>query len=365
MSGVQTYCSGLLVAKVLSDEVVGSSLMVKYDIGDRGYCYFVGIVCILSLSLLILVSNGFLLLFHLFLRIRKLSTYDYMQSLKRRVSPTKYSSPASATTLNDTISQASRSQRGKSRQASSKVAPMPESIEEVFQDSSFVLQQSSELPISASPINDSNVANDHYTSIRMDESKETLLKKIARLETEKQQLVLLLHETEETMSQQFKKSQEETAHLKHLFTSVLPLIKARATAKEQAVNTSQVLCSSKAVQVTTAETQVDPRIATQIAALEQKLSEIEVCAMDSKANSDVTEELNRVKQKEAALQETATNCKKLADQLQSENERFAVELRTLQKENEMLRLYVMDSEGQDRPIPAVCKALYSSPNKQF
>jgi hypothetical protein len=242
---------------------------------------------------------------------------------------------------------------------------MPESIEEVFQDSSSVLQQSSEFPAPASPINESNIANDHYTSIRMDESKETLLKKIARLETEKQQLVLLLHETEETMSQQFKKSQEETAHLKQLFTSVLPLIKARATAKEQAVNTSQVLWSSKAVQVTTAETQVDPRIAMQIAVLEQKLSEIEVCAMDSKANSDVTEELNRVKQKEAALQETATNCKKLADQLQSENERFAVELRTLQKENEMLRLYVMDSEGQDRPIPAVCKALYSSPNKQF
>lgn len=187
---------------------------------------------------------------------------------------------------------------------------------------------------------------------------------MSRLEAEKLQLVQLLHETEETMSQQCKKSQEETAHLKQLFTSVLPLIKARSTAKEQGVNTTQTLCSSKGVQIAAVETQVDPRIAMQIAALEQKLSEIELCAMDSKANSEVIEELSRVKQREAALQETAANCKKLAEQLQSENERYASELRTLQKENDMLRLYVLDSEGQDRPIPAVCKALYSV-NKQI
>jgi len=359
---VQTYCSGQLIARILSEEVTGSSLMVKYDIGERGYCYFVTIVCVLVISLIVAVSNGFLLLFHLFLRIRRLTTYDYLQSLahNNKIHPLKYTKTTGATTLNDSISQASRSMREKSRHPSSRVTPYPGPIEEMSRESSSIYQaRDSELPAEASRDNVSNISeNDHYT-LSMEETKEALVKKVNRLETEKQQLVQLLHETEETMSQQFKKSQEETAHLKQLFTSVLPLIKARSTAKEQGVNTIQALCSSKGVQIATAETQADPRIAMQIAALEQKLSEIELCALDSKANSEVIEELNRLKQREAALQETASNCKKLAEQLQSENDRYTSELQTLQKENEMLRLYVLDSEGQDRPVPAVCKALYS------
>ena len=100
---VQTYCSGQLIARILSEEVTGSSLMVKYDIGERGYCYFVTIVCVLVISLIVAVSNGFLLLFHLFLRIRRLTTYDYLQSLahNNKIHPLKYAKNTGATTLND------------------------------------------------------------------------------------------------------------------------------------------------------------------------------------------------------------------------------------------------------------------------
>ena len=195
----------------------------------------------------------------------------------------------------------------------------------------------------------------------MDESRESLLRRIQKLESEKLQLVQLLHETEETMAQQFKKSQEETAHLKQLFSSVLPLIKARASAVETGVSTLPVLSTHKAVQITPIDTPADNKLVLQIAALEQKLSEIELCVSDSKGGEEAGEELQRVKQRESTLKEHFANCKKLNEQLQSENDRFVGEVRSLQKENEMLRMYVLDSDGQTRPIPAVCLALYSTP----
>lgn len=163
---VQTYCSGQLVARVLSEEVIGSSLMLKYDIGERGYCYFVTIVCILVISLIVSVSNAFLLLFHIFLRIRRLTTYDYMQSLRRtsKIHPLKYSKTTGATTLNDTISQASRSVLDKSRHPSSRVTPYPCPINEVSRESSsFYQARDSELPVEASRDNVSNIGeSDHY-----------------------------------------------------------------------------------------------------------------------------------------------------------------------------------------------------------
>lgn len=104
---LQAYSGAQLIVMIVSQGLESSEILAKYNVGDRGYLFLISISLVLVLSLLILFGNGFLLLFHIYLRARGISTYEYilLSRLRARVVPIKYNldsnNPTSGVTKTD------------------------------------------------------------------------------------------------------------------------------------------------------------------------------------------------------------------------------------------------------------------------
>ena len=93
IAGLQTYFSEQIVVMVALEGFRSSELLEKYDLGDEGCLFLASVLIVLTLSIAILLGNGFLLLFHCYLKIRGISTYEYIliSRLKARIVPARYS----------------------------------------------------------------------------------------------------------------------------------------------------------------------------------------------------------------------------------------------------------------------------------
>ena len=104
---LQAYSGAQLIVVVVTQGLESSEILDKYSVGDQGYLFLISIALVLVLSLLILFANGFLLLFHIYLRVKGISTYEYilLSRLRARVVPVKYNidsnDPTSGVTKTD------------------------------------------------------------------------------------------------------------------------------------------------------------------------------------------------------------------------------------------------------------------------
>lgn len=104
---LQAYSGVQLVGMIMMEGLENSEILAKYSIQDRGYLFLASVLLVIAFSVLILMCNGFLLLFHIYLRIRNISTYEYilLTRLRARVVPVKYNidsnNPTSGVTKTD------------------------------------------------------------------------------------------------------------------------------------------------------------------------------------------------------------------------------------------------------------------------
>lgn len=104
---VQAYSGAQLVGVIMTQGLDKSEILEKYSVQDRGYLFLSSIVLVVALSVFILMCNGFLLFFHIYLRVRGISTYEYilLSRLRARVVPVKYNidsvNPTSGVTKTD------------------------------------------------------------------------------------------------------------------------------------------------------------------------------------------------------------------------------------------------------------------------
>lgn len=93
-TGLELVTVVYVLMGIFVDEEPGKSLVMRFEVGDGGYCYIVAMLTIAVLCILIVIGNGYLILFHGWLRIKGLSTYDFIMERRKRRSQVEPSSDA-------------------------------------------------------------------------------------------------------------------------------------------------------------------------------------------------------------------------------------------------------------------------------
>ena len=78
---------------IFLDVEPGKSLIRKFEVGDSGYCYIVAMMVIAVVCMLIVIGNGYLMLFHGWLRIKGLTTYDFIMERRKHRAHVEPASP--------------------------------------------------------------------------------------------------------------------------------------------------------------------------------------------------------------------------------------------------------------------------------
>ena len=93
--GLELVVAGQVLVGIFMDMEPGSSLVRRFEVGDGGYCYIVVMMMMTVACILIFIGNGYLILFHGWLRCNGITTYDYIMERRKSRSQIKPAPDAS------------------------------------------------------------------------------------------------------------------------------------------------------------------------------------------------------------------------------------------------------------------------------
>lgn len=91
---LELAAAGYVMLGIFLEMEPGCRLVRKFAVGDSGYCYLVALMLMALVCILIVIGNGYLILFHAWLRIKGLSTYDFIMERRKRRANVEPSSDA-------------------------------------------------------------------------------------------------------------------------------------------------------------------------------------------------------------------------------------------------------------------------------
>ena len=77
---LQMAATFTLLTEVFTSDTETSREVEKYEIGDKGYCFVATLVGVAIVLVAVGTANGYLILFHCYLRYRNISTYEFIMA---------------------------------------------------------------------------------------------------------------------------------------------------------------------------------------------------------------------------------------------------------------------------------------------
>ena len=81
---LQVSCGCSLLQKLLQGDSEGEALMLKHSFQEGGYMYLSCVFILVVLSAVVFCTNGFLLLFHIYLKVKHITTYEFILARRLR-----------------------------------------------------------------------------------------------------------------------------------------------------------------------------------------------------------------------------------------------------------------------------------------
>lgn len=88
-TGLELVVAGQVLGGIFLGREPGKSLLHSFEVGDGGYCYLMAVMGMAVTCMLIVIGNGYLIVFHTWLRCKGLTTYDFVMERRKRRSQVK------------------------------------------------------------------------------------------------------------------------------------------------------------------------------------------------------------------------------------------------------------------------------------
>jgi len=88
-TGLEVAVAEQVLEGIFMGREPGKSLVRDFEVGDGGYCYLMALMGMAVVCMLIVIGNGYLILFHTWLRLKGLTTYDFIMERRKRQSQVK------------------------------------------------------------------------------------------------------------------------------------------------------------------------------------------------------------------------------------------------------------------------------------